>query len=151
MKYPINDNICLPSLQGLAGRLGWIKSSDEKALAKTWVEKLSIKQRSLNAYCSTLSGGNKQKVVLAKWLGNGSKILIMDCPTRGIDIGVKEAIYKLMQELKKEGVAIVMISEELSELIGMSDRIIIMKDYAISKVLDRSPDIIEKTVIEYMI
>ena len=75
----------------------------------------------------------------------------MDCPTRGIDIGVKEAIYKLMQELKKEGVAIVMISEELSELIGMSDRIIIMKDYAISKVLDRSPDIIEKTVIEYMI
>lgn len=151
LNFPINENICLPSLPRIAGRFGMIHASAEKELARTWAEKLSIKLRSLRAYCSTLSGGNKQKVVLAKWLGNESRILIMDCPTRGIDIGVKEHIYRLMQELKEEGVSIIMISEELAELIGMSDRIMIMKDYQISRILDRNPDITEKTVIEYMI
>ncbi len=150
LQYPIDDNITLPSLSRLA-RHGLIKPREERELAKKWADRLSIKLRSLHSYCSTLSGGNKQKVVLAKWLGNESKILIMDCPTRGIDIGVKEAIYKLMRELKAQGVSIVMISEELAELIGMSDRIMIMKDYAISKIIDRSPEVTEKMVIEYKI
>ncbi|MCI8615864.1 MAG: sugar ABC transporter ATP-binding protein [Lachnospiraceae bacterium] len=150
LQFPIDDNICLPSLARLVNK-GIIKSKDERELAKTWAGKLSIKLRSIHSYCATLSGGNKQKVVLAKWLGNESKIIIMDCPTRGIDIGVKEAIYNLMQELKKKGVSIIMISEELAELIGMSDRIMVMKDYSVSKILDRSPQLDEKTIIEYMI
>lgn len=107
--------------------------------------------RSIEQNVSELSGGNKQKVVLAKWMGNNSKILIMDCPTRGIDIGVKEAIYKLMIQFKEEGRSMVMISEELNELIGMSDRILIMKDHRIVKELMRSPEIDENKVVEYMI
>lgn len=150
LQYPIDDNICLPSLSMLI-KHGFIRKTDEKKLAQQWAEKLSIKLKSLRSYCSTLSGGNKQKVVLAKWLGNESQILIMDCPTRGIDIGVKEAIYNLMQDLKAQGVSIIMISEELAELIGMSDRVMIMKDYEVSAVLDRSAELDEKTVISYMI
>ena len=100
---------------------------------------------------ASLSGGNKQKVVLAKWLGRGSNILIFDCPTRGIDIGVKEAIYTLMSELKAQGHAILLISEELPELIGMSDRILIMKDGRIVCEKMRSPEITEPLLIKEMI
>ena len=82
---------------------------------------------SIDQYVSNLSGGNKQKVAIAKWLGYDANIFIMDCPTRGIDVGVKAAVYRLMEELKAQGKSIIMISEELTELIGMSDNILIMK------------------------
>ena len=81
---------------------------------------------------SQLSGGNKQKVVFGKWIGCGSEVLILDCPTRGVDIGVKQAMYQLMVRSKNEGKSILMISEELPELIGMSDRILIMKNGEVS-------------------
>lgn len=100
---------------------------------------------------SELSGGNKQKVVLAKWLGNESEIFILDCPTRGIDVGVKEAIYRMMEELKAQGKSIVMISEELPEVIGMSDRILTMKDGKITQMFERRPGLCEADVIQYMI
>ena len=100
---------------------------------------------------SALSGGNKQKVVLAKWMGNDSRIIIMDCPTRGIDIGVKESIYRMMEQMKREKKAVIMISEELPELIGMSDRIMIMRGNLVTKVMDRNPEITEQQLIEYMI
>lgn len=103
------------------------------------------------SYVMYLSGGNKQKVVLSKWIANGSEILILDCPTRGIDIGVKAAIYKLMQEMKKEGKAILMISEELLEIIGMSDRILVFKDGEIKHEFLRSQKLSETDIIEYMI
>ena len=112
---------------------------------------LKIKMSSLKQLCGQLSGGNKQKVALAKWLGNDSDILILDCPTRGIDVGVKAAIYKLMDDYRKEGKSILMISEELPELIGMSDRILILKDGMISKEFDRSRDLTESEAIKYMI
>lgn len=146
----IRNNICLPTLPKLK-KFGFITSKAEKKLADKWSDALSIKMRSIEQNVSELSGGNKQKVVLAKWMGNNSKILIMDCPTRGIDIGVKEAIYKLMIQFKEEGRSMVMISEELNELIGMSDRILIMKDHRIVKELMRSPEIDENKVVEYMI
>ena len=98
-----------------------------------------------------LSGGNKQKVVFAKWIGNKSDILILDCPTRGIDIGVKVAMYQLMYRLKKEGKSIIMISEELPELIGMSDRIMVLKDGQLTHTFTRSADLKETDVIHYMI
>lgn len=98
-----------------------------------------------------LSGGNKQKVVFAKWLGNNSDILILDCPTRGIDIGVKVSMYNLMYELKKQGKSIIMISEELPELIGMSDRVLIIKNGHLSGSFSRSEDLKENSLIEYMI
>ena len=106
---------------------------------------------SLKQLCGQLSGGNKQKVALAKWLGNDSDILILDCPTRGIDVGVKAAIYKLMDDYRKEGKSILMISEELPELIGMSDRILILKDGMVAKEFERSMDLTESEAIKYMI
>ena len=98
-----------------------------------------------------LSGGNKQKVVVAKWIANDSDIFIMDCPTRGIDIGVKAAIYDLMSELKKEGRSMIMISEEMPEVLGMADRVLIMRDGRITGEFSRSEGLTETKIIEKMI
>ncbi len=105
----------------------------------------------MEQYISALSGGNKQKVVFGKWIGRGSDILILDCPTRGVDIGVKQSMYQLMYQMKKQGKSIVIISEEMTELIGMSDRLIVMKDGAVKKEFERSPELSEQDVIKYMI
>ena len=87
----------------------------------------------------------------AKWIANDSEILILDCPTRGVDIGVKQFIYQLLYKMKKEGKSIIMISEELPELIGMSDRIVIMKDGKIEHEFQRSPELSQEEIIKYMI
>jgi len=146
----IRDNVCLPSLCSLK-MLGVISRKNESRLSEKWVEKLKIKARSVTQFCNTLSGGNKQKVVLAKWLGKGSDILILDCPTRGIDIGTKASIYMLIEDLKKEGKSIILISEELPELIGMSDRIIVLKDGAVSGEFNRAEGLTEAKLIRKMI
>ena len=146
----IMDNICLPSYDKIKQGI-YIAPKAEKNLAEQESNVLKIKMSSLKQLCGQLSGGNKQKVALAKWLGNDSDILILDCPTRGIDVGVKAAIYKLMDDYRKEGKSILMISEELPELIGMSDRILILKDGMISKEFDRSKDLTESEAIKYMI
>lgn len=147
----VQENIVLPSLKNLEKFGFFITPKSEKNLADEWCTKLSVKMRELNQSCAELSGGNKQKIVLAKWLGNNSDIFILDCPTRGIDIGVKETIYRIMEDLKAQGKGIIMISEELPEVLGMSDRILVMKDGAIVKSFDRSPDLTEADVIHYMI
>ena len=121
----------------------------------TYVDKqiadLSIKCAGKNYKVNTLSGGNKQKVVIGKWLASDSQILILDCPTRGIDVGVKAAMYQLMYEMKKAGKSIVLISEELSELIGMSDRVLMMKDGKITAERMRADGLSEHDLINYMI
>ena len=89
---------------------------------------MSTKMVGVHQFMSALSGGNKQKVVLARWIGKNSDIIILDSPTRGIDIKVKADIYQMMDTMRKSGKSIIMISEEISELLGMADRIIIMKD-----------------------
>lgn len=146
----IKDNICLPSLDKIK-KLGIITRKAEKDFTSQWVKKLSVKMSSIDQYCMYLSGGNKQKVSIAKWLANDSEILILDCPTRGIDVGVKASIYSLMSELKSQGKAIIIISEELPELIGMSDRILILKSGRISAEFKRSKDLSEAEIIQYMI
>ena len=108
---------------------------------------MEVKMRDIEQYVRDLSGGNKQKVVVAKWLANDSKIFIMDCPTRGIDVGVKEKIYHLMNDLKHQGASILMVSEEMMELIGMADRIITMKDGKLSKEFERSESLTEAVII----
>lgn len=146
----IQDNICLSSYDKI--RKGpHISSKAEKQLAQKESEKLKIKMSSLKQLCCQLSGGNKQKVALAKWLGNDSDILIMDCPTRGIDVGVKAAIYKLMDDYRKSGKSILMISEELPELLGMSDRILILKDGELVKEFKRDKNLSESDIIRFMI
>ena len=147
----IKENVVLPSLRQLRKVLGLITRRSETNLTNKQIETLRIKCRNGKQICNELSGGNKQKVVFAKWLGKESDILILDCPTRGIDVGVKAAMYKLMTELKAQGKSIVMISEELPELIGMSDRILLLKNGRLQAELRRSPDISEKQIIQYII
>ena len=112
---------------------------------------MRIKCHSGKQLVNTLSGGNKQKVSFAKWYAKGSDVIIMDCPTRGVDIGVKQSMYMLIEQMKKEGKAILMISEELSELVGMADKILIMKNFEVTKEFMRSPDLKQTDIIEYMI
>ncbi len=146
----IQDNIVLPSIPALEKGI-FIHPRDERATADKEIEAFRIKCRNGRQWVNTLSGGNKQKVSFAKWTAKGSEVIIMDCPTRGVDIGVKQAMYSLIEEMKKEGRAILMISEELSELVGMADKIVIMKDFRVTKEFMRSPDLKQTDIIEYMI
>ncbi|MBQ8555823.1 MAG: sugar ABC transporter ATP-binding protein [Clostridia bacterium] len=146
----IQENIVLPSLTALQKK-GFINPVSEKKMSDEQIDAFRIKCGSGRQYVNTLSGGNKQKVSFAKWMAKGSEVVIMDCPTRGVDIGVKQAMYALIEQMKQEGKAILMISEELSELIGMADRIIIMKDFEVSHEFTRSADLRQTDIIEYMI
>ncbi len=146
----IQDNIVLPSLTALSNK-GFISPKVEKETADKEIESFRIKCGNGKQFVNTLSGGNKQKVSFAKWTAKGSDVIIMDCPTRGVDIGVKQSMYSLIEEMKKEGKAIIMISEELSELIGMADEILIMKDFEVTKEFTRSADLQQTDIIEYMI
>ena len=146
----IRDNICLPTLKDLTPH-GPISIRKQRELARRWYGEMEVKAEGINDYCNRLSGGNKQKVVLAKWLGKDADILILDCPTRGIDVGTKAAIYQLIERLKKEGKAILLISEELQELVGMSDRVLLMKDGRISGEFFRKDGLTEAKLIQKMI
>ena len=147
----IQDNIELPSMHLLKGPLGYISSKAEKKLAQEQIDVLKIKCRGPGQRLTELSGGNKQKVVFSKWLGCGSDILILDCATRGIDVGVKAAIYRLLEDMKAKGKSIVLISEELPEMIGMCDRMLVMKDGEITAEFRRNKDLTESDIIKYMI
>ena len=147
----IKDNISVGGMDEYALG-GWLVTSKrESEYVQNQIDTLSIKCSSANQLTSQLSGGNKQKVVFGKWIGCGSEILILDCPTRGVDIGVKQAMYQLMMKLKSEGKAILMISEELPELIGMSDRIFIMKNGEITHEFERNAELTDANIIGYMI
>ncbi|MBR3098870.1 MAG: sugar ABC transporter ATP-binding protein [Clostridia bacterium] len=146
----IRNNTVLPSIEDLAhGRLLIKRELDR--FAKENAEKMQTKMQSTGQFVSDLSGGNKQKVVLARWIGKNSDILVLDSPTRGIDVKVKQAIYALMQELKEQGRSIIMISEELPELMGMADRILIVRDGSISGEYLRDPNLDEETLIAKMV
>jgi ribose transport system ATP-binding protein len=147
----IRDNIAIAGMDKYAIGGLLITNKKEKEYINRQVDDLSIKCSDPEQLTSQLSGGNKQKVVFGKWIGCGSEILILDCPTRGVDIGVKQAMYQLMVQLKKEGKTILMISEELPELIGMSDRILIMKDGEITREFERSEQLSDADIIKYMI
>ena len=146
----IEDNICV-SAYGHISRWFYIPRKREKQFADKWAREMNVKMHSASSPVTSLSGGNKQKVVLAKWMANETEVFIMDCPTRGIDVGVKAAIYRLMERLKAEGKAILMISEELPELLGMSDRILILKDGKLSGEFKRDDIFTEQALISMMI
>ena len=152
LNQSIEDNITLPSLPDLAaGPLQFLSDKKLRAFSEKYAEQMSVKMQDVDQFVSDLSGGNKQKVVLARWIGKDSDILVLDSPTRGIDIKVKQDIYQLMDQMRKEGKSIIMISEELMELIGMCDRILIMKDGKISGELERNQDLDENSLIEKMV
>jgi len=133
----VRENTTLANLDILA-TMGFIRRREENAVAEKYRADLAIKTPSIEQTVQNLSGGNQQKVVLAKWLFTGSKVLIFDEPTRGIDVGAKSEIYKLMNELAAKGVAIIMISSELPEILGMSDRILVMHEGRIAGELSRA-------------
>jgi len=151
MNQSIGDNICLPSLDSLKGGMKFLSRRKMKAFADKFAKEMSVKMVNTSQFVSDLSGGNKQKVVLARWIGKDSDILVLDSPTRGIDIKVKQDIYQLMDRMRKEGKSIIMISEELMELIGMCDRILIMKDGSVSGELMRSEELDENQLIAKMV
>jgi rhamnose transport system ATP-binding protein len=127
MDLGIDHNVALASLARL-GRYGLIRRSAERALAAEWAVRLQLKYGHLANPAWTLSGGNQQKVVLAKWLARKPKLLIVDEPTRGIDVGTKAEVHRLLDELVSQGVAVLMISSELPEVLGMADRVLVIRE-----------------------
>ena len=132
LNQSVTFNTTISSLQTISSQLlGVINRSKERALVEQYVEQLGVKTPTIDAVIGTLSGGNQQKVILGKWLNANPKIFILDEPTRGIDIGAKVEIYKLLNNLAEKDVAIIIISSELPEVLGMSDRILVMSEGSI--------------------
>ncbi|MEP6787753.1 MAG: sugar ABC transporter ATP-binding protein [Acidobacteriota bacterium] len=136
LDFPISANITLASLKKLSG-FGGMDFGKEKEIAVEYTRRLGVKTPAIFSAVSTLSGGNQQKVAISRWLMTRPSVLILDEPTQGIDVGAKAEIHELMMEIAEQGVAIVMISSELPEILGMSDRIAVMNGGTIVKIFDR--------------
>jgi rhamnose transport system ATP-binding protein len=137
LEHSVRENMVLAGLPILT-RHGVISGRAVDEVARKFTEKLSIRLRSLDQAIGRLSGGNQQKCVLSRWLILSSRVLILDEPTRGIDVGAKETIYELIGELVKEGVAIIFISSDLPEVLGLSDRVAVMSEGQIMAILERA-------------
>jgi rhamnose transport system ATP-binding protein len=137
MDLSIERNTSLTGLRRLT-RFGLIRSRDEHSLAEEWATRLRLKYHRLDDSVGTLSGGNQQKVVLAKWLATDPKLLIVDEPTRGIDVGTKSEVHRFMSELATRGLAVLMISSELPEVLGMADRVLVMHEGRLTGELSRA-------------
>ncbi len=147
-RLSISDNISLPNLDVLCDKLGVLSSKKEEQLVNKAVEELQIKLADVQADAASLSGGNQQKIVVAKWLAQNSRVVIFDEPTRGIDVAVKVEIYNIMNDLKKQGIGVLFVSSELPEILGISDRIIVMCDGRITAELDRK-DATQDIILKY--
>lgn len=134
----IRENVTMPSLWSRFARLGFIKQAEEKKTTQDLIDKLAIKTNSTETDVTDLSGGNQQKVVLAKWLGTDCRVIILDEPTRGVDVGAKVEIYNLINELAAAGLAIIVISSEMMEVIGICDRVMVMREGQIQGILEKS-------------
>ena len=124
---PIFRNVALPSMPTSA-RAGFVRTARELALAREYTERLELRAASLDQHVGQLSGGNQQKVVIAKWLATKPAVIVLDEPTKGIDIGSKAAVHAFMRELAGQGLAVIMVSSEIPEVLGMSDRVIVMRE-----------------------
>ena len=136
MSAGVQENITLAIRESLA-KFGFITSSLEEPSARTWAARLQVKTHALDTEASMLSGGNQQKVALGKWLATRPKVLIVDEPTRGIDVGTKAEVHRLLSELAGQGVAVLMISSELPEVLGMADRVLVVREGRITADLPR--------------
>ncbi|MBR0620564.1 sugar ABC transporter ATP-binding protein [Bacillus pumilus] len=142
----IRENIGLPNLESFSPK-GLIDKKNEQDFVDLLIKRLTIKTASSEISARSLSGGNQQKVVIAKWIGIQPKVLILDEPTRGVDVGAKREIYQLMNELTDRGVAILMVSSELPEILGMSDRVLVIHEGTISGELNKSDATQERIMI----
>ena len=123
----VSRNITL-AIRTKLSRWGLLRTTDENRAAREWASRLEVKTAALDATAGTLSGGNQQKVVIGKWLATQPRVLIVDEPTRGIDVGTKSEVHRLLSELAQQGLAILMISSELPEVLGMADRVLVMRE-----------------------
>ncbi|MBB4112134.1 rhamnose transport system ATP-binding protein [Rhizobium sp. BK226] len=137
LPMPIFQNMTLPSL-ARTSRRGFLRAAEEFALARKYAERLDLRAAALSVPVGTLSGGNQQKVVIGKWLATAPKVIILDEPTKGIDIGSKAAVHGFISELAAEGLSIIMVSSELPEIIGMSDRVLVMKEGLSAGIFERA-------------
>ena len=137
LQKKIKENISLPSLPAHKNGIGFVDTKWETEVAEEYMKKLKIKAPNIDTILSTLSGGNQQKVILSKWLVANSRVLILDEPTRGIDVNARSEFYTLMNEFVEAGGAIIMISSELPEVLGVSDRVVVMRGGKITGELSR--------------
>lgn len=137
LQMPIYQNMSLPSLVRTSVN-GFLKAANELTLARKYAERLDLRAAALSVPVGTLSGGNQQKVVIGKWLATAPKVIILDEPTKGIDIGSKAAVHAFISELAGEGLSIIMISSELPEILGMSDRVLVMREGLMAGLYDRA-------------
>ena len=142
------QNMMISSLETICNRWGIINPAKERNLAQSYVKQLGVKTPGLDVGIETLSGGNQQKVIIAKWLNTKPRVLILDEPTRGIDVGAKVEIYNLLNKLVEEGVTVIIISSELPEVMGMSDRILVMCEGEIVAELTRN-QATKEMIMEY--
>jgi rhamnose transport system ATP-binding protein len=124
----IAANVSLPSLPRFLSPAGLVRRGEERAAAEAFRQRLSIRAPSVDTPAAALSGGNQQKVVISKWLETSPKVLILDEPTRGIDVGAKVEVHQLVDDLAAQGIAIILISSDLPEVLAMSDRILVMRE-----------------------
>ena len=123
----VKTNIALAVLSRLRHLLGWIQDSEDEAIAKSFVERLSVATTNIRQRVTGLSGGNQQKVILARWLATSPRILLLDEPTKGIDVGAKAEIHRIMDTLARQGLSIILISSEMPELLAMCDRVLVLR------------------------
>lgn len=145
----VNCSIAAQNVFANRGILNTIKETND---TRAYIKKLNIKTPSINTLIATLSGGNQQKVLLGRWLYKKSKLLLLDQPTRGVDVGAKREIYQMIRDLTREGMAIILISDERSELIGLANRILVFSEGTLTKEFqcdaEAKPD--ENDIIRYM-
>ena len=147
LQWGIGQNITLATLKNIS-KFGWLDTKKEAEVAKNLAEKVTVKATSIFDTADSLSGGNQQKVVVAKLLASELKVIILDEPTKGVDVGAKYAIYEIMRELAKQNYAIIMVSSEMPEVLGMSDRIAVMRDGRITATLE-TEGITQERILEF--
>ncbi len=146
----IQENISVTNFKAIAGKFGFVNKEKENNNIQNLIEKLNIKTPSAISPVKNLSGGNQQKVALAKWLSIDSKVILIDEPTRGVDVGAKVEIYHLINELAKNGVGVIVISSDMPEIMGIADRILVMKEGSIYGELSKA-EFSEENILRYAI
>jgi rhamnose transport system ATP-binding protein len=145
MDMSVSRNTTL-TLRRTLSRFGLVSARREREAAADWSQRLQVKTGSQELAVATLSGGNQQKVVLAKWLATDPTFLIVDEPTRGIDVGTKSEVHRLISDLAGRGIAVLMISSELPEVLGMADRVLVMHEGRLTATLDRADATAERVM-----